>query len=292
MSKHEVVGELQLSREQHAQLETYELTAIVDAIAGELRRFADVSGRRRGLDTWSKAIANLRSEMDRRDRASHLVEKLLPLRNTIRGTLEETPVVESEALRIQRSVLRLFDMLDTRIREFSAPSRSIDAWIATEVFVLRHSFELYFEVMSRCGDVPYKVQFSDAVSDDTSYRIVLKILPPDADTITIPPQIVDVIRDLSENARKYSQPGSLIRISLESTDDALRLTVSDAGIGIPEAEILSVVRHGQRGSNAGETSGTGIGLTKAYSLIRGWNGRMWIESSPAGTTIEAEIPRP
>ena len=49
-----------------------------------------------------------------------------------------------------------------------------------------------------------------------------------------------VLADLLDNAIKYSAPGSKIAIECEQTDDALRISLHDEGIGMPPAEISKV----------------------------------------------------
>jgi signal transduction histidine kinase len=101
------------------------------------------------------------------------------------------------------------------------------------------------------------------------------------------------MRDLAANARKYTAPGGALRVTLAEDGDGLLLRVSDTGRGIPEEEIVEVVRFGRRGRPDGRVHfGGGYGLTKACHFAHAFGGRIWIRSAPgAGTTVTIRIPR-
>ena len=64
------------------------------------------------------------------------------------------------------------------------------------------------------------------------------------------------VTNLLDNAVKWSPPGGTIRVRLEGN----RLRVSDAGPGIPEADLPYVFDRFFRGESARSTKGTGLGL--------------------------------
>jgi signal transduction histidine kinase len=127
-------------------------------------------------------------------------------------------------------------------------------------------------------------------SADT-YCVEMSIDEP-GDEVKAPVVLQDSIRDLVGNARKYSEPGSRIRIGLSSEGKGLKLSVTDQGIGIPEEEMPLVIQFGYRATNAIDrrTMGGGFGLTKAYNLCKECQGRFFIESELGkGCTIEMSL---
>jgi signal transduction histidine kinase len=285
MPRREILVDLSLDDTQHAAIELYEATRIVEAIAAEIDRATIPDSARSSLVELGESLRTSRV-------TGEAVTQLMDVRNSIRGQLERLSPAAFAEQKSPEAIMRLFDMLDVRVRELSARTRKSDGWIESTEFEFRHSFELYFEVMSACAGARYDVVFDERPAGD-AYRIVLSIETLRDETMRVPVRLRDITWDLAENARKYSPPGSLVTVSLVETDRTVSLTVRDRGIGIPEREIERVVEYGVRGSNGAETTGGhGIGLTKAYSLVRGWNGRMWIDSSDAGTTVELEIPKP
>ncbi len=99
------------------------------------------------------------------------------------------------------------------------------------------------------------------------------------------------ITNLLLNAVKYSDPGSTIRLSLERDQQDLILQVIDHGIGIPEEDRARVFDVFYRAKNAGNVSGTGLGLTLVRQIAEAHNGVIFCESEVGvGTTFSLRIP--
>jgi signal transduction histidine kinase len=103
-----------------------------------------------------------------------------------------------------------------------------------------------------------------------------------------------VIRNLLDNAVKYSPAGSTIRIRLEHQLEGLHLIVSDEGLGIPAAELERVFEGFFRGSNlrSHDPGGMGLGLQLCRQIVACHDGRIWAESEEGrGTKIHIILPR-
>ena len=87
-----------------------------------------------------------------------------------------------------------------------------------------------------------------------------------------PARLRQVLLDLIENADKYSAPGRPIRLALRSADGMACIDVIDQGIGIPPDELDRVFERFQRGSNAPEKTGSGLGLSVVQLLVEGMGG--------------------
>jgi len=127
------------------------------------------------------------------------------------------------------------------------------------------------------------------------YVVELGFDPGAEERIWMPPVLVDVMRDLLANARKYTEPGGRLALELLQTGAELRLTVHDSGMGIPEDELSKVVQFGHRARNALHirTMGGGFGLTKAHWVTRQFGGRFWLASRVGvGTRVRIALPRP
>jgi PAS domain S-box-containing protein len=69
-----------------------------------------------------------------------------------------------------------------------------------------------------------------------------------------------IMSNLLSNAGRYSPPGTVITVRLETTEEQVVVQVEDQGIGIPSADQLRVFEPFERGSNVGTIKGTGLGL--------------------------------
>ncbi len=95
-----------------------------------------------------------------------------------------------------------------------------------------------------------------------------------------------VIRNLLDNARKYSPHGEPIEVKVEiiPTADRVQIRVSDHGSGIPQEQLQHIFEQFSRGtySSHGWTRGYGLGLYIARELLRVHNGEIWAENRKEG----------
>jgi len=102
----------------------------------------------------------------------------------------------------------------------------------------------------------------------------------------------DLMRRIIDNAIKYSNSKSEVRIGYEAKSDfGPALTVSDDGIGIPKSDHEYVFDRFFRGSNINEkTEGSGLGLYIAQVIADRHNGRICFMSTPGkGTTFYVSL---
>ncbi len=89
-----------------------------------------------------------------------------------------------------------------------------------------------------------------------------------------------VLRNLAENAIKYSPQGSEIVIAGEVEDGEIIISVSDNGTGIPPEHQRKVFERFYRLDNllTRSTSGSGLGLFITKGHVEAHGGRIWLES--------------
>jgi signal transduction histidine kinase len=107
------------------------------------------------------------------------------------------------------------------------------------------------------------------------------------------PMLRRVLDNLLDNARKYSDAGSTIRITARAEGDHATVEVADEGIGIEQADLESVFTPFFRSdrSRARQTGGVGLGLTLARRIIEAHAGEITITSEVgAGTTVRFTVP--
>lgn len=102
-------------------------------------------------------------------------------------------------------------------------------------------------------------------------------------------QIEQILVNLVLNARDALPDGGTVRIETSRESNRIRLRVGDDGMGMDEAtrervfEAFFTTKQRQEG--------TGLGLYVVYSLVRGMDGDVRIDSEPGvGTTVTIELP--
>lgn len=101
-----------------------------------------------------------------------------------------------------------------------------------------------------------------------------------------PDLIALALRQLIDNALKYSPPETPLRLTASWVDNALEIRVIDKGKGIPEKERDRVFQvYYRRDASKGKVPGTGLGLHIAREILRAHGGSLHVEGS-AGTGAE------
>ncbi len=101
------------------------------------------------------------------------------------------------------------------------------------------------------------------------------------------------IRNLLDNAIKYTQQNGIITVKAWGDKDFLRISVSDTGIGVPKKDLPFLFNKFYRAPNAVrlETDGSGLGLFFTKSIIDKHNGILTIESEEGkGATFTISLP--
>lgn len=102
-----------------------------------------------------------------------------------------------------------------------------------------------------------------------------------------------IVGNLLSNAIKYSIDGGEVQMSVSAEDDGLVFTVSDQGIGIPEADQKQLFASFHRASNVGSISGTGLGLSIVKEAVVCHKGRITVDSHLGqGSRFTVRLPAP
>ncbi len=93
-------------------------------------------------------------------------------------------------------------------------------------------------------------------------------------------RLAEVLQNLLDNAIQYTPPGGQIMLSASASASEVTFTVSDTGIGIPQADQPRIFERFYRvdAARSREVGGTGLGLAIAKHLVEVHGGRIWVES--------------
>ncbi len=103
-----------------------------------------------------------------------------------------------------------------------------------------------------------------------------------------------IIRNLVNNAIKFSMQSGLVEIEAAEDGDFVTLTVRDYGVGIEPKRVSALMEGGNTFSQAGTWGerGTGLGLALCYEFAERLNGSLNIDSGPSGgTVVKVSLPK-
>lgn len=103
-----------------------------------------------------------------------------------------------------------------------------------------------------------------------------------------------VIRELLDNAMKFSPPDSVVRLTIrhDPLHQVAEVAVADAGIGIPEHDLAHVCERFYRADNVvGRYKGAGLGLFEVYRCAADHGGTLTVQSEEGrGTSVTLRLP--
>jgi len=108
-----------------------------------------------------------------------------------------------------------------------------------------------------------------------------------------PQRIIQVLRNLIDNAVKYSPDGGLVVIRGQVLGDEVVVSVADQGVGIAPEHLNRLFEKFFRVKTGlgRHVVGTGLGLPISRAIVEGHGGRIWAESQVGqGTTLYFTIP--
>ncbi len=121
----------------------------------------------------------------------------------------------------------------------------------------------------------------------TEGRLIALNLPSGLPCVVIDGVLMKLaIRQLVDNALKYSSHPAPVEISARSDQDEVIVSVGDRGHGIPESERAKIFEKFYRLSvDRSRVPGTGMGLTIARQIVEAHSGRISVESRSGGGSI-------
>jgi signal transduction histidine kinase len=133
----------------------------------------------------------------------------------------------------------------------------------------------------------------DALTPQGRSRVWLDVDRTDLRVVIDPNRTEQILRNLIENALKFSPPDSQVFLTGKVEDGVIRISVADQGVGISKEEIPRIF---ERFHQAGEVmtreaEGAGLGLYITKRLVEAMEGEISVESNPGeGTTFRVTLP--
>ena len=130
-------------------------------------------------------------------------------------------------------------------------------------------------------EVTEPVQLASRVRVEVRIDPTVPVVPGDAD------RLKRVLRNLLDNAVRYTAEGTAVDVSTTASGDGLCCSVRDYGPGLTRHAQERVFERFYRGTDTitTRTRGSGLGLAIARGIIEKHGGRLWVESEPGHGAI-------
>lgn len=118
------------------------------------------------------------------------------------------------------------------------------------------------------------------------FRYILMVKEEEADIVTDPTKLTQIITNMVENAIKFTDEGH-VEFGCRLKDDKLLFNVADTGWGIPNHEQDSVFDRFKQGKDqpSRDAAGVGLGLSISRAFVELLGGEIWFESEPGQGSI-------
>jgi signal transduction histidine kinase len=106
-------------------------------------------------------------------------------------------------------------------------------------------------------------------------------------------RLQQVMHNLLENAMRYTESGGRITVRVEAAPGEALLSVSDTGVGIPDADLPYVFERffRSKGSRSTNPGGSGLGLSIVRWIVEAHKGRVTVVSELGkGSTFTVHLP--
>ena len=188
---------------------------------------------------------------------------------------------------------------ENRERSFKAIKRNIDrierslANIYDFSTLRRELFDFHFENANLITVLNNTINDMRGMIEQKGLSISFDIEDSHEPSIIMmdPVRISQVVRNLLENAIKYSSEGE-ITVQLKETTNKYIVAVADQGVGIDE-ESMKTIFDPFKGQNQStiDVKGLGLGLFISRNIIEGHNGRIWATSEGKGSQFYFSLPK-
>lgn len=150
--------------------------------------------------------------------------------------------------------------------------------------------------------MPAEIEFSRILENSLSVlssvaeqkKIKLTFNLSDDLMIFADPQMIEtVLRNLINNAIKFTPENGLIEITVQQIENEVRINVRDSGVGISEEDIQNLFRIDSKVKRKGtnDEDGSGLGLILCKEFVEKNNGALWVESTPGkGSAFYFTVP--
>jgi len=264
-----------------------QITAITKKVAdGNYSERVNVVSRYEGgqlADAFNHMADNLETvERLRKNMVADISHELRTPLTNLRGYLEGLsdaviPPNRETFQMLEQEVLRLVHLVDD-LQQLARAD-------AAKAFLDCQQLSLH-ELLGQIMDL-YRPKFQEkAIAVQWQLDPASELVTADRD------KLLQAIRNLADNAWKYTPPGGSVTISAQRSEDGVRIIFANSGAVIAEKDIPYLFERFFRAdrSRSRDAGGAGIGLAIVKELIEAHGGTVGAESDASGTRVWFTLP--
>jgi len=216
------------------------------------------------------------------DALAHEIRTPLASIVTAAGAICETVAAPQQELaqEIESEALRLSELTSTLMRKAALEFTDLEArMVETDLGAMLQALVERYS-LRQAGDHAFAFECSGSGAE----RVIA-----DQDLLRL------AVAQLLDNAVKYSEPGSLIAVNLESSEESVAVLVRNEGRPILAAERAYIFERFYRGTRGVSVPGTGLGLHIAKKIARAHQGTLTLdgeEKRTGGVVFRLTLPKP
>ncbi len=151
--------------------------------------------------------------------------------------------------------------------------------------------QLYSQLTMYSGDTIHEFALEEATRNGRSNDIFIEDNIGDGILPIKPYYLEMIVREVLNNAFKFSPSDSSIRVVLSKTTEYYSIIVQDKGRGISKQHIRSIEAFTQFDRQQYEQQGVGLGLALVRKILDLYSGKFIIQSEQGkGTTVQMTLP--
>lgn len=272
---------LETRTQQHGEMELLHrhryLTAVATPLlrgghAGVLLMLHDLTGIRQVETTRREFVSNVSHEL-RTPLASikAMVETLQD------GALEEPRVARDFVGRIHKEIDRLNSLVGDLLELSRLERGQTDLRLSPlDLSRLAEDVRGQFQAQAEAKGISLEVALPDG-------------LPP---IVGEPDRLRQVMVNLLDNALKFTPEGGRIKVSASDKGQAIEVSVTDTGIGIPAEHLPHIFERFYKVDRSRRDQGVGLGLAIAKHIVLAHGGEVRVESQEGrGSTFSFTVPK-
>lgn len=230
----------------------------------------DVTERRRLESVRRDFVANVSHELKTPVAALGLLAETLANESSPEVAARLASRIQAEAFRVNRIITDLLDL--SRLEAEESPVRL---------------------------EVPLGAVVEEATSqlrgeaEAAGVSVVVRVDPSGPVVLGDRRQLVVAVRNLVENAIKYSDPPATVEVEVTTEGNEVSVIVRDTGIGIPSRDLERIFERFYRvdAARSRSTGGTGLGLAIVRHVAQNHDGQIEVTSREGeGSTFSLRLP--